>query len=123
MRTDYSKKYYKKDEPKVEEKIEVTVSYPEATYVDGQEVVEDETESVVTTVEDVPEERELLGTVIAEALYVREAPSSDAEPVTTVKKGDELIVTVPSKGTPEWYKVCTAAGVEGYSMGKFIDIV
>lgn len=99
MRTDY-KKYYAKPKEEIEE-------------------------IVVTTVEDVPEERDLLGTVTAEALYVREAPRSDAEPITTVKKGDDLLITVPSNITekPEWYKVCTSSGVEGYSMGKFIEIV
>ena len=70
----------------------------------------------------VEESTKVLGVVTECAkLNVRQEPSTDAEVVTTIMIGTEVMVDV-AESTEDFYKVCTGAGVEGYCMKKFINI-
>lgn len=53
-------------------------------------------------------------------LNVRVEPKINAEIVCVLDVMTEIEIDI-NKSTDEWFKVCTAAGVEGYSMRKFID--
>ena len=55
-------------------------------------------------------------------LNVREAPSINAEVVCEIDCSSDMIV-YEEESTEEFYKVCTAAGVEGFCMKKFITIL
>lgn len=54
-------------------------------------------------------------------LNVRKEPSTEADVVTTLLIGTEVMVDI-FESTEEFYKVTTGAGVEGYCMKKFINI-
>lgn len=71
------------------------------------------------------DEKVLMGTIDnCGRVYVRSDARKDANPLTDIEKGSEVLVT----GTFDdyenngWYKVCTAAGVEGYIMAKFVTL-
>ena len=53
-------------------------------------------------------------------LNVREEPDLDAKIVCVLDVMSEIEIDV-AKSTDEWFKVCTAIGVEGYCMRKFVD--
>ena len=53
-------------------------------------------------------------------LNVRKEPSSNAEIIGTVNRGDSLIIDPSPFG--DFYKVITPYGVEGYCMNKFVYI-
>lgn len=52
-------------------------------------------------------------------LNVRKEPSKDAEIIAVINEGSEVVIN-RIKSTVEFFSVCTAAGVEGYCMKKFI---
>lgn len=75
--------------------------------------------------EETADEKVLMGTIDnCGRVYVRSDARKDASPLTDIEKGSEVLVT----GTFDdyenngWYKVCTAAGVEGYIMSKFVKL-
>lgn len=53
-------------------------------------------------------------------LNVRAEPDLDAEIVSVLDVMSEIEIDV-ANSTDEWFKVCTAIGVEGYCMRKFVD--
>ena len=53
-------------------------------------------------------------------LNVRTEPSSDADVIYVLDVMSEIKIDV-SKSNDEWFKVCTASGVDGYCMRKFVD--
>ena len=55
-------------------------------------------------------------------LNVRAEPSVDAEVVCVISAATELLVD-EAESTEDFYKICTAAGVEGYCMRKFITVL
>lgn len=55
-------------------------------------------------------------------LNVRAEPSTDAEVVCVISAATELLVD-EAESTEDFYKICTAAGVEGYCMRKFITVL
>lgn len=55
-------------------------------------------------------------------LNVRAEPSADAKVVCVISEGTELLID-EAKSTEDFYKICTAAGVEGYCMSKFITVL
>lgn len=55
-------------------------------------------------------------------LNVRAEPSKDAEVVCVISAATELLVD-EAESTEDFYKICTAAGVEGYCMRKFITVL
>lgn len=54
-------------------------------------------------------------------LNVRRAPSMNATVMCTIDRDAEVTVD-EGKSTAEWYRVCTAAGVNGFCMKKYITI-
>lgn len=54
-------------------------------------------------------------------LNVRANPNTAADAVTTLDVKSEVTVDL-GNSTSEWFKVRTAAGVEGYCMKKFVNI-
>lgn len=54
-------------------------------------------------------------------LNVRKEPSSDGEVLTIIDTLSEVVVDVASS-SDEFYKICTAAGIEGFCMKKYIAL-
>ncbi len=54
-------------------------------------------------------------------LNVREKPRTDATIICEVDYQTELMID-EKESTEEFYKVCTATGIEGFCMKKFIAI-
>ena len=76
----------------------------------------------VERVEEVAQPKTKIGVVVnCDRLYVRSAPDTDADPVKDIACGIELMID-DSESTDEFYKVFTAAGLEGFCMKKFIKI-
>lgn len=55
-------------------------------------------------------------------LNVRKQPNKDAEVVCVISVATELLID-EAESTKDFYKICTAAGVEGYCMRKFITVL
>lgn len=53
-------------------------------------------------------------------LNVRAKPSTEADIVCVLDAKSEITINV-DKSTDEWFCICTAAGVKGYCMRKFVD--
>lgn len=53
-------------------------------------------------------------------LNVRAEPNMTAEVLCVLDASSEIEID-PAKSTSEWVSVCTAVGIEGYCMRKFID--
>lgn len=54
-------------------------------------------------------------------LNIREKPSKGSRVVAIVTCLDELEISM-GDSNDEWYAVCTAAGIEGFCMKKFVAI-
>ena len=54
-------------------------------------------------------------------LNIRENPSKDSRVVTIVTYLDELEVDM-GDSNDDWYAVCTATGIEGFCMKKFVAV-
>lgn len=62
------------------------------------------------------------GTVVGcTKLNVREHPNADANVKSVIDSGSEVKVCT-AHNYDDWYEVCTASGVEGYCMAKFIAV-
>lgn len=74
-------------------------------------------------IEEVEEEtQEIIGVVTdCLKLNIRKEPSKDSEAVAIVTCLDELMIDMASS-TDDWYAVCTAAGIEGFCMKKFVAV-
>lgn len=78
-------------------------------------VVEPTVEPVVETVETVT------GVVIDCArLNVRVAPNANANVICTIASGAEVTINIEDS-TDEWFSICTASGVDGYCMKRYIN--
>lgn len=76
---------------------------------------------MVETVETVALPKTVEGVVIGCAkLNVRTKPSVTSDVVCVLDAMSELEVDV-EKSTNEWFHVCTATGVEGYCMRRFVE--
>lgn len=75
--------------------------------------------------EEAIDEKVLMGTIYnCNRVYVRSDARKDASPLTDIEKDSEVLVsgTIDDYEDNGWYKVCTAAGVEGYIMSKFVKL-
>ena len=93
-----------------------------------EEVIENPTEETVTTLEEVIEETteetvmEQFGFVSGcSKLNIRKEPNVNANIECVVNEGSELKID-KSKSIEGWFNICTANGVEGYCMSKFVEI-
>lgn len=82
---------------------------------------------VVENVQQELEEVEPVKTVVGVVtdcikLNVRVEPNAKAEVVCEIAASTELMID-EDRSTDEFYKIYTAAGIEGYCMKKFISIV
>lgn len=87
-------------------------------------------EQVETPIDETPIETEpvesakpepIEGTVGCEKLNVRSDATFDSEPVGIINR-DSKVFIYEDESTEEFYKVCTATGLEGYCMKKFISV-
>lgn len=107
----YSNKNYNNHIEEVE-----TVETVEDTTVDTVEV-----ESVVETVETVTLPATVKGVVVDCArLNVRVAPFDTANAICTIASGAEVTIDV-DESTDEWFSICTASGINGYCMKRYIN--
>ena len=92
-------------------------NYENPVVDDSAEIVEDT--PVTETVEEVAE---VFGVVTdCLRLNIREEPTKDSVVATVVTCLDELKIDADNS-TDEWYAVCTASGVEGFCMKKFVSV-
>lgn len=91
----------------------------EITEVSEAEVIAEETTENETAAETV-KVKGVVGN--CKKLNVRVAPNADATPICVITVKSELTIDT-TQSTDEWYKVCTAAGVEGYCMKAYVTIV
>lgn len=54
-------------------------------------------------------------------LNVRKEPNAEADVVAVINEGSEVVIN-RIKSTVDFYAVCTAAGIEGFCMKKFITV-
>lgn len=123
----YSNNTAKPVEP-VEESVETTPVTEEIEQVEVTEVAAEAEPVVVepeveeTTPEPAPEPTPLIGIVNCGILRVRSAADSTADNVICeITEGSEVQIN-ETESTPEFYKVTTSAGAEGFCMKKFITI-
>lgn len=94
-------------------------NYENPVVDDSAEIVED---TPVTETEAVEEVAEVFGVVTdCLRLNIREEPTKDSAVVTIVTCLDELKIDLDNS-TDDWYAVCTASGVEGFCMKKFVVV-
>lgn len=92
-------------------------NYENPVVDDSAEIVEDT--PVTETVEEVAE---VFGVVTdCLRLNIREEPTKDSAIAAIVTCLDELKID-PDNSTDDWYAVCTASGVEGFCMKKFVAV-
>lgn len=85
----------------------------------NDQAINEEVENVEPEV--APPAKMTTGIVTANKLNIRKLSSPGAEVTAIVDKNTELMID-PEYETVEWFKVYTAAGVEGYCMKKFVEI-
>lgn len=96
---------------------EQTLAEPVITEVEAPVIIETKAAEPEPT-----KKSEIIGVVIdCTKLNVRERPSSDANVVATISVGSEVMVDT-RKSTSAFYKVCNAAGIEGFCMKKYVEI-
>lgn len=99
-------------------------NYDKTESVEPVETSIDET-SVETSIETEPIEpakpEPVEGVVGCEKLNVRSDATIDSEPVGIINRGSKVFI-YEDESTDEFYKVCTATGLEGYCMKKFISV-
>lgn len=72
--------------------------------------------------ENVDEQKPVVGIVEdCTKLNLRKEPNLEADVLTEVLSGSTLFIN-DEESTDEFYKVCTASGLEGYCMKTFVSI-
>lgn len=51
----------------------------------------------------------------------RQAAVTPTNVICVIDKGSEVVI-LDEHAAPNWYKVCTNAGIEGYCMAEFIEL-
>lgn len=133
--TNYSAMSFKKPAEKAVEPVEVK----EETIVESAPVEEVEVKEESTPVAEVETDTKTPQTPVVEQpkseppkatvgvvtgcakLNVREAANADADVVCVISEGSDVTIN-RIKSTVDFYAVCTAAGIEGYCMKKFITV-
>ena len=97
-------------------------NYNKPNPIEAEPTVEEIKEETVIEAEDKVENVEIIGKVVDCAkLRVRESASTDADIICEIAAGAEVTIDEVNS-TNDFYKVCTAAGAEGFCMKKFIEI-
>lgn len=119
MSNKYYKNYNSISAAKPAEEVVEPVEVKEESAV-GEAKVEEPTPVVE---QPKPESKQLTGNVAGCAkLNVRKEPNKDAEILAVINEGAEVVIN-KIKSTMDFYSVCTAAGIDGYCMKKFIKPV
>lgn len=120
--TQYSNKKNHNDEGKTTVKQEEFLIIDDLVETPVAEAIETpEVKMVVETVETVTLPKTVSGFVSNCAkLNVRVQPAADADVVCVLDNGTEIEINV-NNSTDEWFSICTAAGIEGYCMRKFVN--
>lgn len=63
-----------------------------------------------------------MGYVNCDRLYIRQGPGKDYDPITDIKKNDEIMIVSGFDNDSEWYEICSASGKDGFVMKEFIDV-
>ena len=114
-------KMYKPETERVEETTPVAAESVKEEVV-AEPVKEEVVEKVEAPVERVKAEVVVEATVVGcTLLNVRAEANADAEVVCRIKEDDVVHVT-KKESTKDFYKVCTAAGIEGFCMKQFIKL-
>lgn len=118
----YSKFSEKKEENEKVVEISVTEGVPiEVSTEEPIQVITEEVNHIIEEPETIPI-TELSGFVDGcDQLYVRKEGNKDSEPITIIKRSDEVVIDLENS-TEYFYKVKTSEGVEGYCMKQFITI-
>lgn len=98
------------------------VSFDDNTIdIESEEIKMESAPKVEPKVESKPESaKPVVGVVFnCGKLNVRTNPASDADIVCVLDVNSEVKLDM-SRSTKEWFKICTATGVEGFCMRKFI---
>jgi len=96
--------------------------YQENSTRETGSVVEQQTELEVSRNEFEEFNDILLGIVTGcEKLNVRKEPSSTAAIICEIENRTEVMIE-EVESTEDFYKVCTASGIDGFCMRKFIEI-
>ncbi len=120
--TNYNKFNAADVEPAVREAVDAPVESKEVVEEQVELELEPAVEEVVEPeVEVLPPAEPKTGIVTAEKLNIRKLPVAGAQVLAVVNKGSKLMID-PDYETVEWIKVCTAAGIEGYCMKKFVEV-
>lgn len=92
------------------------------TYI-APEVHVEETEAVLPKVEEPEVVTPVVTGMVTDCakLNVRRAPSMNATVVCAIDRDAEVTIN-EDKSNAEWYSVCTAAGVNGFCVKKYIEI-
>lgn len=117
--TQYSNKKFNADELNVTTSdTSFVVGAPEPTAIPE---VPAEPEVVVTP-EVKMEPKTTTGVVVnCVKLNVRSEADIDADVVTVLPAKTEISIDL-NKSTKEWFSVCTATGIDGYCMKKFVEV-
>lgn len=92
------------------------------TKYSGNMTVDPAIEETVNAVSEPDPVEEVLGYVNCKLLNVREAPSKDANVVCKIASKNEVEIDLENS-TDEFFKIVTAAGVEGFCMREFITLI
>lgn len=96
-------------------------NYEEPILEDSVETIEEQATETETEVEEA-EVSKVFGVVTdCLRLNIRREPDKEAKVIIIATCLDEVEVDL-NASTDEWYAVCTAAGMEGFCMKKFIAI-
>lgn len=120
--TQYSNKKNHNDEGKTTVKQEEFLIIDDLVETPVVEAVETpEVKMVVETVDTVTLPKLVSGFVSnCSKLNVRMQPEADADVVCVLNSGTEIEINV-NNSTDDWFSICTAAGIEGYCMRKFVN--
>lgn len=116
--TKFSNNFNKPVSTQVDETLEIVEP---VTEVEG--VVTSQIDEPVQEVKVIEPIKEVKGVVVdCLRLNVRKAPDPKAEILCAIDAATDLMID-EEQSTRDFYKVCTAAGVEGYCMKKFVSIM
>ena len=104
-------------ELEVEDAVEEKVDEP----IEGQIVIP-EVESIVPESVVEPENRKFGKVSNCKKLNIRKLPSRDAEIVSELIEGSEVMID-EKESTTLFYKICTEHGIDGYCMKDYITVL
>ena len=117
----YTQYSNKKNENTIEPEIDVVIEPVESVEVADHVIETPEITMVDETVETVTLPETVTGVITGcSKLNVRVAPVAGAEVVCVLDVNTEIEINV-ANSTDEWFSICTAAGIDGYCMRKFVD--